>query len=451
MLLSRDNKNIKESIVEAYNNVYLKIGSKLPKKQASMMIANNLIQLTKNASLAFLTSMETLIETLMKDDLISKNVIKSLWEIFETASTLKETVVLEKKEIESNAIGALQILSMASRFQPKIIKNNLNRLIEYGMRTPRFTFHPLFAKTICISLQNLNPSLKKNQSLPPQNEKDNKNKNKENKKENQESEDFHFASNRLSSSHPIFSYLFDLLSQPLSLPPSLPPLPPNDPSSPPNSPSLSSLSSLPPTPSHPHPKSKKGEKKDEEEPEEEEDGREEIDKGIKEWFSVYEHAINAIFLISKNPDSFFEKVIKKISSSLFSPPKKLIDLDSLSKLIFIVGHVALKELIYLEEIQSFLKLKHKKNEKQDKQLSNNKNNTNNDTNHTDNDPVDKNTTKNKNKNTKNNKNPQIDDQKENIEEELGFNKNNDETLEDEFIQNIAETQVIGSNLIGKNK
>ena len=164
MLLSRDNKTIKEAIVDAYNKTYLRVPPQIEsnKKQGAMFVANNLIQLTKNASLGFLTSMELLVKELMNEKFVSKNVIKALWEIFEAGATLKEPLVVSIREnVESNCKGALMVLSMLGEMDPSIIKSNLKKLIDVGMNTERWKRDADFARCVCIALQKLGKTPKR--------------------------------------------------------------------------------------------------------------------------------------------------------------------------------------------------------------------------------------------------------------------------------------------------
>lgn len=80
----------------------------------------------------------------------------------------------------------------------------------------------------------------------------------------------------------------------------------------------------------------------------------------REWFPVAEQAIDAIFRIIVNPIAICDEVIKLKTRDVFVVEKddesKTV---SLAQLLFIVGHVAIKTIEYLETLEAqFKKMKH---------------------------------------------------------------------------------------------
>lgn len=106
----------------------------------------------------------------------------------------------------------------------------------------------------------------------------------------------------------------------------------------------------------------------------------EVPSESKEWYGVAEQAINAIYAISSHPDILCSDIIRRKTRHVFSPqsrpssrdemvtqavtpqidtersqttaaegqPKKRDAAISLSQLLFIVGHVAIKQIVHLE-------------------------------------------------------------------------------------------------------
>ncbi len=84
------------------------------------------------------------------------------------------------------------------------------------------------------------------------------------------------------------------------------------------------------------------------------------------WFSAAEQAINTIFALAQSPDvicgqaikTLFEKLQTTVTSDTNNSPEnedhyvRRCDRDLLCRLLFLVGHVALKQLIHLENIQA---------------------------------------------------------------------------------------------------
>lgn len=110
----------------------------------------------------------------------------------------------------------------------------------------------------------------------------------------------------------------------------------------------------------------------------------------KEWYEVAEQAINAIYALSKHPDVLCSEIIRRKARAVFSPEyqsaaddedeemsgveeehsntsKRKTSPVPLSQLLFVVGHVAIKQIAHIEMCE--LDFKRRKAE-QDKQRSN---------------------------------------------------------------------------------
>ncbi|KAG5990291.1 hypothetical protein E4U52_004733 [Claviceps spartinae] len=118
----------------------------------------------------------------------------------------------------------------------------------------------------------------------------------------------------------------------------------------------------------------------------------EVQSESKEWYGVAEQAINAIYAISKHPDVLCSEIIRRKTRHVFSQsrpasrptsrdeakepdmttsqptqaekPKTRDNAVNLSQLLFIVGHVAIKQIVHLELCE--LDFKRRKQEKEKK-------------------------------------------------------------------------------------
>ncbi|KND86397.1 Condensin complex subunit 1, partial [Tolypocladium ophioglossoides CBS 100239] len=121
----------------------------------------------------------------------------------------------------------------------------------------------------------------------------------------------------------------------------------------------------------------------------------EVPSDSKEWYGVAEQAINAIYAVSKHPDTLCSDVIRRKTRQVFGnsqsrpasrptsrhetrvvpdaaeptvtqmpqpQPKKRDNAIALSQLLFVVGHVAIKQIVHLELCE--LDFKHRKQEKE---------------------------------------------------------------------------------------
>ncbi|KAL6452716.1 YCS4 Condensin complex subunit 1 [Candida maltosa Xu316] len=78
-----------------------------------------------------------------------------------------------------------------------------------------------------------------------------------------------------------------------------------------------------------------------------------------EWFSVAEQAIAAIYQVSSQRDQICSQIIKEKTTAVFKPSQEQNQAIALSQLLFIVGHVAMKTVVYLEKLEAqFKKKKH---------------------------------------------------------------------------------------------
>ncbi|KAG5938622.1 hypothetical protein E4U60_001311 [Claviceps pazoutovae] len=118
----------------------------------------------------------------------------------------------------------------------------------------------------------------------------------------------------------------------------------------------------------------------------------EVQSESKEWYGVAEQAINAIYTISKHPDVLCSEIIRRKTRQVFSQsrpasrptsrdgakepdmitsqptqaekPKTRDNAVNLSQLLFIVGHVAIKQIVHLELCELDFKRRKQEKEKQ---------------------------------------------------------------------------------------
>jgi condensin complex subunit 1 len=124
----------------------------------------------------------------------------------------------------------------------------------------------------------------------------------------------------------------------------------------------------------------------------------EVPSDSKEWYGVAEQAINAIYAISKHPDTLCSEIIRRKTKHVFSnsssrpssrpvsrddetkvspeadqtmasadKPKKRDNAIALSQLLFIVGHVAIKQIVHLELCELDFKRRKQATSKPDKE------------------------------------------------------------------------------------
>ncbi|KAJ3394219.1 Condensin complex subunit [Lobulomyces angularis] len=289
--------SIKEHLAKCYLEVFFRQYPSQGILEDNFVVAENLIKLTLKMSLAELTSLEQLIIFMVSKGYVEDSLVDTLWNIFGAG----------KKNPSFRRRGALIILSMMGNSNSDIIENNFDLLLKVGLGDVAKD-DLLLARQTCVALQYLG---------------------KGNKRE---------LSRRMPTTHPLFARLCDLML--------------------------------------------------------------EVRNQVYSWFSFAQEAVNVIYTLSEHPDVIMGEVIKKLSSSVFSIGNtEGMDMDmvtktfsaglnisesstksgedetmrsenvckrefgnseegenvsafELSKLCFVVGHVAIKQIVYLELIES---------------------------------------------------------------------------------------------------
>ncbi|KAI8389378.1 condensin complex subunit 1 [Blakeslea trispora] len=309
---SDEGKGIKVKLLSCYENLYLEMDAKLSKRENVSRVAKNLIELTFDTTLAELTSLEQLLSTLMEEGKIINDVVQKLWTVYGfTQGRIQKSL----------RRGAIVVLGMLAKTKTKIVSDKIDVMLKIGLGSLGKSDLAL-ARYTCIALQRLGGAKSKEKGRGVQ-------------------EGIRFPVN-----HPIFARLKDILETP---------------------------------------------------------------NESQEWFSMAEQAINTIYLLCKSPEVICEELILNKThrvfnaaedtqslqndSQLMPPPSsgpiesQLSDYDlsmsqqalpfpqtplyqkplELAQLFFLVGHIALKELVHLEIVESAWKRKKQEKEKQSDQ------------------------------------------------------------------------------------
>ncbi|OCB84889.1 hypothetical protein A7U60_g8111 [Sanghuangporus baumii] len=301
-------KGIRSRLLECYRSLYFDPLPDMEPKQQVNRIAKNMIELTYDATLAELTSLEEMMRTMMDDDQIHSDVIGKLWQVYSS----------DKQLPRQQRRGAIIILGMLALARISVVTDRIDTLLKIGLGAFGRT-DLLLARYTCVALQRLNGSAKKVKgSLTDK-------------------------TLRLEMDNPIFKKLQEAI--------------------------LHSSRS-------------------------------------KEWFGMAEQAINTIYALGEHPDVMCNNLIKSLARRVFIPrerseqAEKPVDLDAmdedmapedgstpitaraqstqstgsedkgdafeLSQLLFVVGHVAIKQIVYLELVEREWKRQKDEKEKAEK-------------------------------------------------------------------------------------
>ncbi|KAG0140938.1 hypothetical protein CROQUDRAFT_664491 [Cronartium quercuum f. sp. fusiforme G11] len=150
-------KGIKSALIDCYHELYFSSLLRLEGESLSAYasrnidrITRNMIELTYQPTLAELTSLEELMGVMMERGHVHEDVICKLWEVY---STTKEISKQQRR-------GSILVLSMLAAPRPKVVSENLDKLIAIGLG-PIGKNDLVLAKYSCMALTRIGGSAKK--------------------------------------------------------------------------------------------------------------------------------------------------------------------------------------------------------------------------------------------------------------------------------------------------
>jgi condensin complex subunit 1 len=301
---SDEGKGVQTHLIECYKRLFFEAPDTFSPNDAANFIARNMISLTFGATPAELTSLEQLLSTMMKGGMIPDVVIAKLWQVYG----------VQKREISrTQRRGAIMVLGMLATASPEIVVGEMETMLRTGLGAHGRADLQL-AKYTCIALRRINPTGRQAKDSP-------------------------VKFSRLSNDHAVLGKLAAIT---------------------------------------------------------------EVPSDSKDWYGVAEQAINAIYAIARHPDVLCGEMIRRKTKRVFSPqnsrpssrdsnptqaipedenaaeptvqsptqqdpsspkPKKKDNAIGLSQLLFIVGHVAIKQIVHLELCEQDFKRRKQEKEK----------------------------------------------------------------------------------------
>ncbi|WFD31737.1 condensin complex non-SMC subunit Cnd1 [Malassezia sp. CBS 17886] len=291
-------KGIRSRLIEVYRALYIDAYAALSDAENAARVARNMMELTDRATLAELTSLEQLFNVMYAERHVGGAVLDMLWDVYATAKPIS-------KAQRRSAITVLGMLATADR---DIAADKIDVLLRVGLG-PLGVRDLTLAKYTCIALQRVSGSAKKVKGALSD------------------------TNVRYPMSHPMFARLSAMVCMRVDVP---------DPT----------------------------------------------------WFSVAENAIQAIYLLGEQPDALATEMIRRLTLRALGGgggsggargggdgpgvtgdtgntdgPGDTGDPDStdsadtataarafhVAQLLFAVGHVALKQIVYLELVERELK------------------------------------------------------------------------------------------------
>lgn len=298
---SDEGKGIQSHLLDVYKDLFFDAPSTFTENETANYIARNMISLTFDTTAAELTCLEQLLSKMMKEGHVSDLVVHKLWQIYG----------IQNREIsKSQRRGAIIVIGMLAVAEPEIVVRELETVLRIGLG--RYGRADLgLARYTCSALRHISPSGRHAKDAATT------------------------TMTKLPNDHAILVRLAALV---------------------------------------------------------------ELTSDSKEWFGVAEQAIGAIYALSKHPDVLCTDVIRRKTKAVFTDHQGVsetivvederiddgdvdmmdVDMDApspvpatqapppddgeketrkkgeafaLSQLLFIVGHVAVKQIVHLEIIE----------------------------------------------------------------------------------------------------
>ncbi|KAI0354000.1 hypothetical protein OH77DRAFT_570986 [Trametes cingulata] len=146
----RELKSVRSRLLECYRTMYFEPIQNLEPKAQINRIAKNMIEMTYDATLAELTSLEEMMRQLMEEGHIHQDVVSKLWQVYSSERPLPR----------AQRRGAVIILGMLALAKRSVVADRVETLVKVGLGDRGKTDLTL-ARYTCVALQRLNGSAKK--------------------------------------------------------------------------------------------------------------------------------------------------------------------------------------------------------------------------------------------------------------------------------------------------
>ena len=145
---SDEGKGVQSHLIDCYRGLFFTAPDSFSENDAANYIARNMISLTFGATPAELTSLEQLLNTMVKAGHVSELVITKLWQVYG----------VQKQDISKNQRrGAIIVLGMLATADPEIAVKEMGTMLRIGLG-PLGRSDLALAKYTCLALRRMNPT-----------------------------------------------------------------------------------------------------------------------------------------------------------------------------------------------------------------------------------------------------------------------------------------------------
>ena len=149
---SDEGKGVQTHLIDCYKGLFFDAPESFNGNDAANFIARNMISLTFGATPAELTSLEQLLSTMYKNGAVSELVISKLWQVYG----------VQKEISKAQRRGAIIVLGMIALAEPDVAVRETDTMLRVGLgQLGRIDL--VLAKFTCIALRRMVPVAKKAQ------------------------------------------------------------------------------------------------------------------------------------------------------------------------------------------------------------------------------------------------------------------------------------------------
>ena len=145
---SDEGKGVQTHLIDCYRGLFFTAPDSFSENDAANYVARNMISLTFGATPAELTSLEQLLNTMVKASHVSELVMTKLWQVYG----------VQKQDISKNQRrGAIIVLGMLATADPEIAVKEMGTMLRIGLG-PLGRSDLALAKYTCLALRRMNPT-----------------------------------------------------------------------------------------------------------------------------------------------------------------------------------------------------------------------------------------------------------------------------------------------------
>ena len=145
---SDEGKGVQTHLIDCYRGLFFTAPDSFSENDAANYVARNMISLTFGATPAELTSLEQLLNTMVKAGHVSELVMTKLWQVYG----------VQKQDISKNQRrGAIIVLGMLATADPEIAVKEMGTMLRIGLG-PLGRSDLALAKYTCLALRRMNPT-----------------------------------------------------------------------------------------------------------------------------------------------------------------------------------------------------------------------------------------------------------------------------------------------------